>query len=555
MRQPQPDGVLVRDIVIVGAGFAGLYMLHKSRGLGLDAVVFERGSGVGGTWYWNRYPGARCDAPSLDYCYSFSPELEQEWTWTERYAAQPEILAYLEHVADRFDLRSDIRFDTTVTAAEWLPDEERWRIRTDRGEEVTARYCVMATGCLSAPRLPDIDGIGDFRGEVLHTGLWPKEPVDFAGKRVGIIGTGSSGIQLTPVAAQTAAEVIVFQRTPVYTIPARNHPLSPDEVATVKASYRQRRELSRMSPSGLPVAVAERSALEVPDDERTAIYEQGWVDGVPILFHFNDLLVDRAANDTAAEFIRRKVREIVRDPDRASILSAHNYPIGTKRLTLDTDYYETFNRDNVSLVDLGRTPIVAVNKTGVQVQGKHYDLDMVVLATGFDAMTGALDRIDVIGEDGIRLRECWSAGPRTYLGIAVAGFPNLFLITGPGSPSVLTNMPLSIEQHVEWLAGLFTYLRENKLAAARATTAAQDKWVDMVNHAAALTLFPTAASWYMGANVPGKPRVFMPFVGGLGTYRQICDDVAADGYEGFEFESPPVHLAEDQASYHGPLAP
>jgi cyclohexanone monooxygenase len=523
------------DAVVVGAGFAGLYAHHRLRQLGLTVQGYEAAADVGGTWWWNRYPGARCDVESMDYCYSFSPELEQDWTWSERYATQPEILRYVNHVADRFDLRRDIRFETRVTGATWDETAQRWHIVTDRGDSVSAQFCVMATGCLSAAKQPEIDGIDSFNGPTFHTGRWPHEGVDFTGLRVGIIGTGSSGIQSIPVIAQQAAHVTVFQRTPNFTMPAKNAPLDPESVHARKARYREHRQAMRESRAGVVVPMPEDSALSVDADAREARFAAAWETGTlyGMVSAYNDLLIDRDANDTAAEYVRSRIRDIVADPEVAERLAPRNHPFGTKRPCLDTEYYATYNRDNVTLVDVRSTPIVEIASEGVRTTTDEYALDAIVFATGFDAMTGPLLGPDITGVGGATLRDKWAAGPRTYLGIATAGFPNLFTITGPGSPSVLVNMMVAIEQHVDWVAECIAYLGARGVASIDATVEAEDRWVRHVNEVANLTLFPTANSWYMGANVPGKPRVFMPYIGGLPRYSQICNDVAADDYRGF----------------------
>ncbi|GIE49000.1 cyclohexanone monooxygenase [Amorphoplanes nipponensis] len=522
------------DAVVVGAGFSGLYLLHRLRQQGRSVVVFEAGADVGGTWYWNRYPGARVDVESLAYSYSFSPELEQEYQWRERYPTQPEILRYARHVADRFDLRRDIVFRTRVAAATWDDDAGAWLVRTEHGDAVTARYLVMATGCLSAAKLPEIPGLDAFQGATYHTAHWPHEGVDFTGRRVALIGTGSSGVQSIPVIAEQAAELTVFQRTPAYSLPARNRPLRPEEIAARKADYRAYRQAQRESAAGIPVTPPTRSALEVSAAERDAIFEAAWESGslVNLLSTFTDLATDQAANDTAKRWIHGKIHELVADPRVAADLCPE-YPVGTKRPCLDTGYYETYNRENVHLVNLRRTPLVEITERGVRTTEREHAADVIVYATGFDAMTGALTGVDIRGRDGVSLRETWRAGPRTYLGIGSAGFPNLFMITGPGSPSVLSNMVVSIEQHVEWVAGMIAHLREQGLRTAEVTAQAQDEWVAHVNEIARHTLYPKANSWYMGANVPGKTRVFMPYAGGVGAYRKKCDEVAARGYEGF----------------------
>ena len=522
------------DAVIVGAGFAGLYMLHRLRGLGLSARVYEAGDGIGGTWYWNRYPGARCDVESMDYSYSFSDELQQEWQWTERYASQPEILRYINHVAERFDLRRDVQLSTRVTAAVFDEATHRWAVSTDRGDRVSAQFCVMATGCLSAAQVPDFKGLETFEGAWYHTGNWPHEGVDFTGQRVGVIGTGSSAIQSIPLIARQAAHLFVFQRTPNFSIPARNAPLDPEYERRWKANYAEHRRQARESRVGFVVERNDLSALEVSAEERLREYESRWSrGGLGFNATFADLLTSKDANDTAAEFFRAKIRAAVRDPAVAETLSPRHYPVGTKRLCVDTDYYDTFNRDNVTLIDLRTAPIEAITPTGLRTRDEAYALDSLVFATGFDAMTGALLSIDIRGRAGQTLRHKWAEGPRTYLGLAVAGFPNLFAITGPGSPSVLSNMIVSIEQHVDWIADCLVYLREHDRTAIEATVAAEDTWVAHVNEVGNATLYPLANSWYMGANIPGKPRIFMPYIGGVGVYRQFCDDVAAKGYEGF----------------------
>jgi cation diffusion facilitator CzcD-associated flavoprotein CzcO len=522
------------DAVIVGAGFSGLYMLHRLRGLGLTARVYEAGTGVGGTWYWNRYPGARVDIESLEYSYSFSPELDAEWAWSERYATQPELMAYLNHVADRFGLRPDIQLETRVTAAHFDEKANRWTVTTDTGETVTARYCVMATGVLSVPNEPAFEGMETFKGPSWHTGRWPREGVDFTGQRVGVIGTGSSAIQSIPVIAEQAAQVTVFQRTPNFSVPAHNGPVPADVAADWAAHRAQYRREGRDTGFGIRmVDPREQPAMEATAEERRATYEARWqVGGFALLGAYGDLIVDQAANDTAAEFVRGKIREIVKDPELAAKLAPTSFPIGTKRMCVDTGYYATFNRDNVSLVDLRDEPIEAIEPTGVRTSGGLYEVDAIVYAIGFDAMTGALGAIDIRGRGGAALKDQWAHGPRTYLGLLIAGFPNLFIVTGPGSPSVLANMAVAIEQHVEWISDCIAWMGERQLGAIEATQAAQDEWVAHVNEVADGTLFPLANSWYMGANVPGKPRVFMPYIGGFPVYRDKCNEVAARGYEG-----------------------
>jgi Predicted flavoprotein involved in K+ transport len=522
------------DAIVVGAGFSGMYLLRKLREMNLSTIVFETGTDVGGTWYWNRYPGARVDVESLAYSYSFSEDLEQEYEWEERYPTQPEILRYARHVADRFDLRRDIFFETRVNAATYDESSATWLVRTDQGNTVTCRFFIMATGCLSSSKLPEIPGLDRFEGATYHTAHWPHEGVDFTGMRVGIIGTGSSGVQSIPVVAEQAADLTVFQRTPAYSLPARNRRLRSEEVADMKANYRAFRKAAQESGFGVPTAIPTKSALEVSDEERDAVFEEAWESGslVNLLTSYADLSTSQEANDTAKRFIHGKIRQIVKDPQTAADLCPE-YPVGTKRPCLDTNYYEAFNRDNVHLVNLRRTPLVEVTEKGIRTSDKEYAFDAIIYATGFDAMTGALTNVDIRGRGGVSLKEEWSAGPRTYLGISSAGFPNLFMITGPGSPSVLSNMIVSIEQHVDWVADAIEYLSQRHLNAIEPTREAQDAWVDHVNVIAGFTLYPKANSWYMGANVPGKPRVFMPYAGGVGEYRKKCDEVAAHGYEGF----------------------
>ncbi len=522
------------DAVAIGAGFSGLYILYRLRELGLSVQVYETGEGVGGTWYWNRYPGARCDSPSVHYSYSFSPELEQEWEWTERYPRQPEILRYLNHVADRFDLRHDIQFNTRVKSAVYDEVMHRWTIETEQGDKVSAHYFVTAVGCLSTPNLPRFKGLDSFKGSVYHTSRWPHEGVDFTGKRVGVIGTGSTGIQAIPRIAQQAAHVTVFQRTPNYSVPARNRVLSPEEKEAIKANYHALRESDRQSQAGLTVQANPQSALEVTPEERQRKFEQMWaIGGTQMLASFSDTIVNLESNTYMADFVRSKIGEMVHKPEVAKLLMPHDHPIGSKRICIDTEYYDTYNRDNVTLVDVRSSPIQEITPTGLRTQDNDYQLDALVFATGFDAMTGALFNVDICGKKGEALKEKWAIGPRTYLGLMTAGFPNLFIITGPGSPSVLSNMTVSIEQHVEWISGAINYMREHHFTCVEPHVEAEDGWVAHVNAVANQTLFPLANSWYIGANIPGKPRIFMPYVGGVGNYRMMCQQIAENGYEGF----------------------
>jgi cation diffusion facilitator CzcD-associated flavoprotein CzcO len=521
------------DAIVVGAGFAGMYMLHRLRGMGFKTRVLEDGNGVGGTWYWNRYPGARCDVESVQYSYQFCDALQQEWEWTEKYATQAEILRYANHVAERFDLRRDIQFDTRVAAAEFDEARGRWTIRTEDGSQMHARFCIMATGCLSATNTPKFEGLDTFQGAVYHTGQWPHEGVDFTDRRVGVIGTGSSAIQSIPLIAEQAAHLFVFQRTPHYTVPARNAPLSAEYKNTIKADYAMLRAKAKQMFAGIDFSLNDKSAIEAAAEERRREYEARWAHGgVTFMGAFNDLLFNAESNATAAEFVRDKIREIVHDPIVAQAL-APRYVIGCKRLCVDTGYYETYNRANVTLVDLSDSAIEAITPRGVGAKNQEYRVDSLVLATGFDAMTGALTRIDIRGRTGMRLKDKWHGGPQAYLGLMTAGFPNLFTITGPGSPSVLTNMLPSIEQHVEWIADCLAYLRQRRIGRIEPTWEAEERWVAHVNEVAGSNLRSSCSSWYLGANVPGKPRVFMPYIGGFPAYVQKCNEIVAAGYEGF----------------------
>ncbi len=526
------------DMVIVGAGFAGLYQLHRARGAGLTARVFEAGDGVGGTWYWNRYPGARCDIESLEYSFSFSKELREEWDWPEKYSAQPDIERYANHVADRFDLRRDIQLETRVTSAHYDEDACRWRVETDRGDRVTATYLIMAVGCISAANVPNIAGRDSFEGEWYHTGLWPKEPVDFTGKRVAVVGTGSSGIQSIPEIAKTAAQLTVFQRTPSYSLPSANAPLTAEERDAYRADFDHIHAENLTMPAGTGSrfrAAVMRPVLEIPEEERQQIFEQGWTaGGFAFMRAFSDIGLNYEANGVAAGFVKDKIRSIVKDPDTAELLCPW-IPIGCKRMVIDSGYFETFNLPHVTLRDARVEPIEEITPRGIRTTLAEHEFDAIVFATGFDAMTGSFTRIDIRGRDGVRLRDEWHAGPRTYLGLGVAGFPNMFTITGPGSPSVLTNMLVSIEHHVDWITDCVEYLRERGHTSIEATPDAQDAWVDHVNHVASKAIMFTDAScnsWYLGANIPGKTRVFMPLPG-LPAYIEKCDEIVAAGYEGF----------------------
>ena len=534
------------DVIVVGAGFAGMYALHKFRGLGLRTQVLEAGNDVGGTWYWNRYPGARCDVPSVEYSYSFDKDLEQEWDWTEIMAAQPEILEYANHVADRFDLRKDIQFQTRVDSAVFDENSNCWTVVTESGQTYTARFCVMATGCLSVPNTPRIDGQDNFAGSVYHTGNWPEGGVDFSDAAVGIIGTGSSGIQSIPVIAEQAKHLTVFQRTPNYTMPAANAPLKTEFLRQAKENYSAIRAEQRASQVGIVgygfgfggaenVVPTQEIKQTTPAERQRLVEEEGFL----AIRRYADVALDEEANELACEMYRDQVKRVIKDPATAQALMPRDYPMGCKRPVIDTNYYETFNRDNVTLVDLRQGGIEEITEAGVRTAKGDYTFDVLVYATGFDAMTGALGKIDIRGRENRALTEHWEAGPRTYLGLQVAGFPNLFTVTGPGSPSVLSNMIVSIEQHIDWIARCISDLDQRGAQTIEATTEAEDEWIAHVNDVAQNTMFTAKScnSWYLGANIPGKPRIFMPYVGGVGVYREKCDEVARNGYQGFELSA------------------
>ena len=527
------------DAVIVGAGFAGLYMLHKLRNQGFSAIVLEAADGVGGTWRHNRYPGARCDIKSYDYSFSFDDDLQTEWVWSEKYATQPEILRYANHVADRFDLRRDIRFNTRVKTARFDETRGRWDVETEDGTRYDTQFYIIATGCLSVPKAIDIKGHETFKGKSYHTPNWPEGGVDFTGLRVAVIGTGSSAIQTIPIVAEQAKDLTVFQRTAAYSVPAGNRPMEPAEREAWMAVRHAHREEARNAPFGVPGTPPERTTFEVSAEERERIYEEGWKQGeLPaLMMTFNDILADEAANEAVAEFVRNKIRAVVKDPETAETLCPKSFPLGTKRMCLDTNYYKTFNKPSVHLVDLRKTPIERITEKGIKTSDKEYEFDAIIYATGFDAMTGAIVSVDVRGRGGLELKKKWEEGPKTYLGLTVSGFPNLFMITGPGSPSVMCNMMSAIEQHVDWIGDCLADARKRGVGVIEAAPEAEAEWVAHVTEVAEATLFPRADSWYMGSNVPGKPRIYMPYIGGLGPYREICTDVAAKGYRGFKQES------------------
>ena len=521
------------DAIIVGAGFAGMFMLHRLRELGFSARVYEAGGGVGGTWYWNRYPGARCDVESMQYSYSFSKELEQEWVWTEKYSPQPEILGYANHVADRFDLRRDIQFDTRVTSITFDENVNLWNVKTDHGDQVNAQFCVMAVGCLSSANQPNFEGLDDFEGPIYHTGEWPHDCVDFSGLRVGVIGTGSSAIQIMPTIADQASSLTVFQRTPNFSVPAHNQNLDPEYVKSVKEGYPELRAKARARPTGFYFEFNTSSALEATAEEREHQYEKFWtLGGLPFLGAYGDLLFDKEANETIAEFARNKIRDIVKDAETADLLCPVNV-FGCKRLCVDTGYYAVYNQPHVKLVDVSEKPIERFTKNGVVANGVEYEFDAVVCATGFAAMTGSFDNIQITGRDGLTLKEKWRAGPRVYLGLSSTGFPNLFMITGPGSPSVLASMIQAIEQHVDWIADCIGHMRAVGATTIEPKIAHEDDWIEHVNEVSKVSLRSTCSSWYVGANIPGRPSVFMPYIGGFPIYVNKCNEVMMSGYDSF----------------------
>ena len=527
------------DAVVVGAGFSGLYLVKRLRDAGFSVRAIEAAPGVGGTWYWNAYPGARCDVESFDYCYSFSRELEEEWDWTERYPAQEELLRYLNHVADRFDLRRDIAFETRVAAAEWHEARKVWTIRCDKGDPIECRHFILAGGAISVPKPPEIEGIESFRGECYHTGTWPHSPVDFAGKRVAVIGTGSSGVQTSTAIVDEVSQLTVFQRTPNFTAPIINYPLNADDLATFRRTSAERHERSRHSRQGIPYPPPTQSALDATPEEREAKYRHAWENShlFALRLTYADLMTSEEANETVAEFVRGKIRELVKDPEVAEKLTPRSYPFATKRPCIGKGYYEMFNRDNVRLVDLRETPILRMTPAGIETSEGEMPFDMVIFATGFDALSGAAARIDITGRGGQSLKAKWADGPQTYLGIGSSGFPNMFLVTGPGSPGPLTAMVKTIEQHVDWMVDCMVWMRARGLSEIDARADCEAAWMDHVQEVADGTLYPRANSWYIGANVPGKPRKFMPYLGGLGAYRAKCDEVASAGYAGFALSS------------------
>jgi cyclohexanone monooxygenase len=522
------------DVVIVGAGFTGIYMTYKARELGLSVTAFERGGGVGGTWYWNRYPGLRCDVESVDYSYSFSPELQQEWTWTEKFPSQPEILRYLEWAAQKLDVLGSFRFGTEVLSATWDENRSRWTVTTDTGVAVEAKYVVWGTGILSTPKIPEIPGLDSFRGEVLNTATWPHEAVDFSGRRVAVLGTGSSGIQVIPIVAEQAEQLFVLQRTPSYSLPAHNKALPAERMTWIKDNYATYRADARKSVLGCVTDSAGKNFAELTPAEARAELERQYDYGSPMRFAstFNDIIVDPDANRAAAEFAKDKIRSRVHDQSVAAKLLP-DYYIATRRLCIDTDYYETFNRPNVTLVDLREEPLTGATEAGLTTTERELEIDLLILATGFDAITGTLRRLDIRGRGGVTLADKWGVAPSTYMGIAVAGFPNMFVATGPGSPSALSNVVLSIEQHVEWIAATIAHLENEGITAIEPTPEAEKAWGEHVAEVSDSTLMRFSDSWYTGTNVEGKPRVNAVYVGGVATYESELHAVAADGYRGF----------------------
>ena len=532
------------DVAVVGAGFAGLYLLHRLRKAGFSTVVIEEAGDVGGTWYWNRYPGARCDIQTMDYSYTFDPELDREWTWSEKYATQPEILRYFGFVTDRYDLRRDIRFGTRVKAANWDDASERWLLTTDNGANISCRYYIMATGCLSTPKPPEIDGVKDFKGAIYFTGRWPHEGVDFTGKRIAVIGTGSSGIQSIPLIAEQAAHLTVFQRTASFALPAQNGPSPDDRKRYFEADRGAYREQARWSMAGVPYPQETAVSWQLSDAERRERFEKAWAAGdlVHILTQlWADQGVDVDGNALIGKLIHEKIRAVVKDPETAAALSPNDHPFGSKRPCLDTNYYATYNRPNVTLVNLRQEPIKAITATGIVTDKRNVDVDVIVFATGFDAMTGAIMAVHPIsGRNGKSLSSVWANGPQSYLGLTVAGFPNLFMITGPGSPSVLSNMAVSIEQHVEWVVDRLAALRDAGFTTMEATETAQAGWARHMADCSTVTLHRLANTWYTGANVPGKVQGLMPYTGGVGPYRSICNEIVSRGMLGFKLTGPNV---------------
>ena len=526
------------DALIIGAGFSGLYQLYSLKKLGLSAKVIEAGSGVGGTWYWNRYPGARCDSESFTYSYTFSKELFKEWEWTERYPGYAEVIKYLNYVADKFCLKNDIYFEKKVISAHYNQNNN-WTVKTDSLEEFESKYLITAVGCLSSKNIPNFNGADSFLGESYHTSDWPHDEVDFTNKRVGQIGTGSTGIQSAPEIAKKSKHLTIFQRSANYSVPASNYPLSPEFKKYIKENYEEIKNTIQSNTNGHFFKFSKQKILDTSIEEREKIFEKAWLKGgLGFRACFNDIAFNKEANDLASDFIKRKICKIVKDPKKAKILTDIDHAFASKRPPIDTNYFETFNKDNVTLIDLKSSPIESITSKGVKTADKEHELDILVYATGFDAMTGPLLNIDIRGRDGIKLKDVWSEGPKTFLGIQISGFPNLFTITGPGSPSVLCNMIVPIEQHVEWINDCIIYMEKNEIDYIEATQGSMENWTKHVDDVANETLFIHAKkSWYYGANIPGKPRGFMPYPGGMSRYKAICNFVANQNYLGFKFSN------------------
>ncbi len=522
------------DVIIIGTGFAGVYGLHRIREAGFRVIAVEAGDDVGGCWYWNRYPGLRCDVDSLEYSYAFSEELQNEWRWSERYAPQSEIQSYIAFAADKLDLRKDIQFNTRISAATYNNDAGNWSLETEAGETLRARYVVMATGCLSVPNKPDIPGLDDFGGQLVHSVQWPKEKLDLSGKNVAVIGTGSTGVQMIPLLAKEAKHLTVVQRTPAFCVPARNQQWSDERIEFWRQNFRELRETARNSRAGVLHEYGLLPAAAIRPEDQIADLERRWIKGGPnVLYGFNDLLMNHDTNELVSDFLRGKIADAVDDPEIAKKLMPYEYPVGTKRVCVDTGYYETYNRDNVSLVDLRSEKLQQIEKDGIRTEEGFYPVDVLIMATGYDAMTGALLAIDIRTSEGKSLRTEWGKGPQTYLGLGIAGFPNMFVVTGPGSPSVFSNMVLSVEHDMDWIANCLDHLRGKDFPSFEADPNAQEAWMDHVDEVARGTLLNRAASWYRGANIEGKPQKFMPYVGGVNTYQKKCRDIADNGYEGF----------------------
>lgn len=526
------------DVVIIGAGFSGMYALHRLRQQGRRVVCLEAGDGVGGTWYWNRYPGARVDIESMQYSYSFDEELQQEWSWSEHFAPQPELEAYANHVADRFGIRDDIRFGTVVDRLGFDESTDLWSVGTTSGQLFSARFVIAATGSLDVSNVPDWPGLESFRGEAYHTSRWPEGGVELAGKRVGVVGTGSTGIQVIPEVAAVAEKLTVFQRTPNFSLPSFNRPLDPEHEQVWKAEYAQRREaaLQTYGATLMDHIDEPRSIFDYTDQEREEVMERAWNarKGLEFIRTFTDTSSDPAANEILAEFVRNKIRAIVDDPDTAELLCPTTYPIGGKRICQDSGYFETYNRPNVDLVDVKADPIVEVTPSGLRTNSAEFDLDVIIFATGFDAMTGSMLRMNPVGVDGVRLADRWKNGPRAVFGLMTAGFPNLFMVHGPGSPSVQAQMITTGEWQVDWILRTIDHLDEQQISRFGATTALEDEWSAELDAVAARTMHANTDSWYTGANIPGKPRTLLMYVGGFKRYSDLAAEVAEGGFAGFE---------------------